>query len=257
MSKLKAWCNPADQHIKKHRLTVLSANPAKLTAGVEALAKEVPNHYSSAKRVAGLLKRLGKEKAAKYVEQKLPIAATSRSGDVGEILATMYVAEFTSYSASINRLRWKDHREMAMRGEDIIAVEWNASAGLKILKGESKSNASLSTATVTNARAALKHSNGRPTPHALSFLADRLHELGDHDLGNQVDDAQLSKGIKLGQMAHMLFTFSGNDPTNFLKADLTSYAGKIQQYSVGIMLKGHQKFIKGVFDKVIANGVKP
>jgi hypothetical protein len=256
MSRLKAWCDLVDQKIKANRLTVLSADPAKRTVAIEALAKEVPNHYSSPKRVARLLKRLGKDKAAAYIEQKLPTAATSRSGDLGEILATLYVAEFTPFGVSINRLRWKDHREMAMRGEDIVAVQWDAAAGLRILKGESKSNASLSTATVTKARTALKHSNGRPTPHALSFLADRLHEQGKHDLGNEIDEIQLSKGIKLAQMAHMLFTFSGNDPTGFLKTDLTSYAGKIQQYSVGITLKGHQKFIKEVFDKVIENGVK-
>ncbi|WP_109144843.1 Hachiman antiphage defense system protein HamA [Bradyrhizobium sp. SUTN9-2] len=196
MSQLKAWCDPVDQKIKANRLTVLSADPAKRTVAIEALAKEVPNHYSSPKRVARLLKRLGKDKAAAYIEQKLPTAATSRSGDLGEILATLYVAEFTPFGVSINRLRWKDHREMAMRGEDIVAVQWDAAAGLRILKGESKSNASLSTATVTKARTALKHNNGRPTPHALSFLADRLHEQGKHDLGNEVDEVQLSKGIR-------------------------------------------------------------
>jgi hypothetical protein len=256
MSKLKAWCNATKEQIKKNHLSVLNADPAKLTVGVEALAIEVPKHYSSPKRVARLLKRLGKDQAAKYVEEKLPTAATSRSGDLGEILATAYVAEFTTYTASINRLRWKDHRDMAMRGEDIIAVQDDGKGGLNILKGESKSSVSLSTATVTKARSALKLNSGRPTPHALSFLADRLHESGNHGLGDRVDESQLSSGIKLTQMAHLIFTFSGNDPTKFLKADLTSYAGRIQQYAVGIALKGHQKFIKDVFDKVISNGVK-
>jgi hypothetical protein len=58
-------------------------------------------------------------------------------------------------------------------------------------------------------------------------------------------------------LAHLMFTFSENDPSKVLRADLTSYGGKIEQYSVGLRLKGHQTFIKDVFEKVMADGVQP
>lgn len=257
MSQIKTWCDPTDELIKNKLLRILTANPSKLSVGVNAMAAAVPGHYTSTKRVAALLKRLGKTKAAKYLEEKLPTATKIRSGDLGEILASTYVAEFTGYNISVNRLQWKDHRNMAMRGEDIIAVQIDPAIGIKFLKGEAKSNASLSATTVSRARQALRHNNGRPTPHALSFLADRLHEGGEHALGDSIDDAQLVSGIKLGQLAHLMFTFSENDPSKVLRADLTSYGGKIEQYSVGLRLKGHQTFIKDVFEKVMADGVQP
>jgi hypothetical protein len=119
MAQIKSWCDPSDEVIKKNKLRILDADPARISVGVKALASSVPSHYASAQRIADLLRRLGKEKAAKYIEEKLPTASKIRSGDLGEILASTYVAEFTGYTMSVNRLQWKDHREMAMRGEDI------------------------------------------------------------------------------------------------------------------------------------------
>lgn len=255
MAQIKSWCDPSDEVINKNHLRILDADPAKISVGVKAVASSVPDHYASAQRIADLLRRLGKDKAAKYIEEKLPTASKIRSGDLGEILASTYVAEFTQYSMSVNRLQWKDHREMAMRGEDIIAVQLDPAVTIRFLKGEAKSNASLSATTVSNARKALRHNNGRPTPHALSFLADRLHEKGEHGLADRIDDAQLLGSIAISQLAHLMFTFSENDPRKVLRADLTAYSGKIEQYSVGLRLKGHQAFIKDVFEKVIANGV--
>jgi hypothetical protein len=256
MAQIKTWCDPVEELIKNNRLRILTADAARISLGVDALAAIVPVQYASAKRSAALLRRLGKDKAAKYLEQKLPTSSKIRSGDLGEILASAYVTEFTPFSVSVNRLQWKDHRDMAMRGEDIIAVQLDPTVTIKFLKGEAKSNVSLSTTTVTKARKALRHNNGRPTAHALSFLADRLHESGEHDLADRIDDAQLLHSIELNQLAHLMFTFSENDPSKVLRADLTGYSGKIEQHSVGIRVKNHQAFIKSVFEKVVADGIK-
>ena len=46
-----------------------------------------------------------------------------RSGDLGEIYATEWIdAHSGGYRAPIKRLRWKDHRNMAMRGDDVIGI---------------------------------------------------------------------------------------------------------------------------------------
>jgi len=257
MAKIKKWCGSTDEQVNGHLLRVIEADLSKIDTGIEAVAKIIPSHYASEERVARLMRQLGKAGAAAFIEQKLPSSKKIRSGDLGEILGASYVSEFTSYTTGINRLRWKDHREMAMRGDDIIAVREDSSTDkIKFLKGEVKSSVSLSASTVAKARKALKSNDGRPSGHTLSFLADRLHEKGSSTLADLIDEAQLSKGIKLSQVSHLMFTFSGNDPTSLLGKYLNAYTGNISQYAVGLRVTTHQAFIKAVYEKVIADGNK-
>jgi hypothetical protein len=204
-----------------------------------------------------LLKRLGKKKAAGHLEVQLPKSKKLRSGDLGEILATHYVSELTTYKHFIKRLRFKDHREMAMRGDDLVAVRSGGKGKpLEFLKAEVKSRKAISSAVLTKARQALRNDSNRPSPHALAYIAERLSEQGQNAIAADIAAAQLS-GIKLPQVEHMLFTFSENDPINLLKKNLAAYNGRVAQMTVGLRMDGHQNFIKAVFDKVIANVKKP
>jgi Cap4 SAVED domain len=255
MAKFKKWCTDNEESVNGHRLHVLTADATKLIFGINAVASMLPGHYASDERIAGILQRLGKTKASEYIRSKLPTTKNIRSGDLGEILGASFIAEYTGYTTGIYRLRWKDHREMAMRGDDLIAVRADAGSKVKFLKGEVKSRASLTAGTVSTARKALLSNKNRPSAHALGFVADRLHEVGEHGLGNLVDDAMLDGQIKLSQISHMVFTLSGNNPANLLRNDLTSYSGRVRQYSVGLYVQNHQAFIAAVYDKVTSNGV--
>lgn len=254
MADMKKWCTLTDEAVNGHTLRTLEIIRTNVATGVAAVSKAVPSHYASEERVAGILKRFGKLQAAKFIEDKLPAGKNIRSGDLGEILGANYVTAFEGYEAGINRLRWKDHREMAMRGDDIIAVRVNPAMKIQFLKGEVKSRQSLSSSIVALARKALASNQNRPAPHALAFLADRLHENGDDAIADLIDEAMLVTGIELKQVSHLLFTFSGNDPSNILRKDLNAYSGKVTQISVGLRAPDHQEFIKAVYEKVISNG---
>lgn len=255
MVKYDKWCDRTEAKVKTHDLRVLTSKDARLDQAIALVAEKVPTHFAAEERLAGVLKRLGKEKAANYIEDKLPQSDKIRSGDLGEILACEYVDDATDYAMAIKRLRWKDHREMSMRGDDLIALKMpEGKAPLKFLKGEIKSRMALTTAVVEEARKALRANSARPSPHALTFVADRLREIGKHDIADAIDDAQLKTSIKLNQVAHLLFTFSGNDPKTFLEEDLKNYTGQVQQYGVGLRVKGHKAFVRAVYEKVIANG---
>lgn len=251
MAKLNKWCDCTDKTVNGHLLRILEADSSKIDTGIAEVAKTVPSHYASNALIAAVMKQLGKPKASAFIKNKLPKSKNIRSGDLGEILAASYVAEFTNFTTSINRLRWKDHRDMAMRGDDIIAIQEDTSPEkIKFLKGEVKSSASLSTPTVEKARKALKKDRSRPSPHSLAFLADRLYEKGNNKLAMLIHKTLLHKGVKLSQVSHLLFTFSGNDPTTILQNDLISYTGSVDQFAVGIHVTKHQSFIKAVYDKV-------
>jgi hypothetical protein len=116
------WCNATDEVVNGHDLKVLFGSHDGLAQASDAIAAIVPGHYASEEHVARALVRLGKREAARFIRQKLPESKSIRSGDLGEILATEYIAESTSYTVPIKRLRWKDHRNMAMRGDDVIGI---------------------------------------------------------------------------------------------------------------------------------------
>ena len=257
MANIKSWCGRTDSKVKTHDLRYLEADRGLLPHAVTSVAAVVPGHYTAADRVADILRRLGKAAVAEYVETKLPQGTKSRSGDLGEILTASYITEFTGYTMGIYKLRWSDHREMAMRGDDILGIRIDPTVKVKFLKGEVKSRATLGKQTVDEARTALTSSNGRPTPHALAFVADRLFETGETALAEAIDEYQLKQRIEIKQLSHLMFMFTGNNPTNLLTANLIAYTGTIRQIAIGLRVSTHQAFIKDVYEKVIADGHKP
>jgi hypothetical protein len=198
-----------------------------------------------------LLEKLGKPASAKFIRDMLPAGKKIRSGDLGEILATEYVSESTVCSVPIRRLRWKDHREMSMRGDDVIAVRVPEKGGpLEFMKGKTKSRAALPTAVLTEARQSLDRDAGLPSPHALTFVATRLREIGEVELADAIDEAQFKDGILQTQVCHFLFVFCGNNPEALMRANLAGYNGGINQLYVGLRVGTHQAFIKDVYLKV-------
>jgi len=186
MTKFNEWCDETEEKVNGHVLTVLSADEDWHGTGVDLVSKVVPQNYVSNARYAHLLNLLGKPATAKSLQNKMPVGKKGRSGDLGEILAITYVEENTIWDQVVTRLRWSDHREMPMRGDDLIAMGVDSNGVMQILKGEVKSRAKLATKPITDAREALLKDNERPTPHALSFISDRLYEEGRTDISGPV-----------------------------------------------------------------------
>lgn len=254
MANFKEWCVLTKNDVNNHQLRTLLPEIDKLHLGIDSLAKTIPGHYASEERLAALFKRLGKEKVSEFIIEKLPTQKNIRSGDLGEILGSAYLNEYTKYKTGINKLRWKDHRNMAMRGADLLAVRGHDVLKIKFIKGEVKSRKALSLGVMNEAYNALGKDNNRPSAHSLAFLADRLYEEGNDELASLIDDALLTYQIKDTQISHLIFTFSGNEPTKILNLALSNYKGSVSQYSVGLHISEHQEFIKAVYEKVFVDG---
>lgn len=259
MTRFGEWCtftqsqaNSTDKQSGPPRIyDLLVLVPAKEMRAVRIIAKNLSSYYAAPSRIDGLLKKLGKAAAAKYVRTKLPSLPNIRSGDLGEILCNAYVFENTEFKLGIKRLRWKDHRNMSMRGEDVLAFSLGAkSSSLRVLKAEVKSGGTMRTAVINKARLALDKDNSLPSPHALSFIADRLNQEGEMSLGDAIDSVMLKGKLKASQVTHMLFTFSGNDPSKEMLKSLNGYTGTVPQHYVALQVSKHEDFIKSVFDEV-------
>ena len=253
--KFNDWCRSANAAAGNHDLCLLTGEPAKLATGIEATAAVVPGHYAAEEQVSRALARLGKSAAAALIQGKLPTTKGMRSGDLGEIYATEWIdAHSGGYFAPVKRLRWKDHRNMAMRGDDVIAILLDPqSQRLRFLKTEAKSCVRLTAQVLADARTGLNKDGGLPSAHALSFISARLYELGYSPLADAIDEALLKHGIPTQNVHHLLFTFSGNVPDALLTASLQAYEGGITQWGVGLRVEGHAEFVGAVYERVIAN----
>lgn len=251
MGLYKRWCNSTKEKDKrKHYWTYVEKDGGRDEI-CDDLAETIRAHYNRLELIAEDVKRLGYKVASKILSAEMPQTAKGRSGDLGEILASELVEEEIGLRIPVRRLRYKDDRNMAMRGDDFIGAGYDA-AGQKLwlLKGEAKSNKVLGKATVSSARKVLNRDNGRCTPASLLFVANRLLESNDTDdreLGRSLRDEVGLKSLRTDRIDHMLFTFSGNGPHASLKEDLDATGTNRDQYVVNIHVEDHQDFIAAMY----------
>lgn len=213
------------------------------------LKRVLASHYVSPEITARRLVQLGAPETAKLFEGLLPESKRARSGDLGEILATELAEWRLGFEVPIRRLRWKDDREMALRGDDLVGVKQLEDGTWTYLKGEAKSRGKLAANVVAEASAALDKDDGRPGRHAVLFVASRLSELGRDDLAGILEGALL-ESFEGATVEHLLFTASGNEASALLKANLEGRAkNSLRRHAMGVHLDTHADLVRLVFDR--------
>jgi hypothetical protein len=253
MADFNDWCTLGTLvSIGAHHAGVLESSDD--VKGSATLAASLPNAYAESNSLAMVAERFGKGGVAKFLRNKLPTKASARSGDMGEILATAYLHEECGYVVGPSRLIQRDHQEWAMRGDDVLGAKLDSKGQLYITKAEAKSRATLGDVTVKAARVGLGRNDELPSPHSLTQFAERLLPTADSHIGEAVLTMQLSDGIRPERVGHLMFLFTGSDPSAYVAADLKTYSGSVSQLTVTLRVKGHQRFIKDAYDGVTAGG---
>ena len=194
----------------------------------------------------------GFEKSAHVLRNRLPESKKTRSGDLGEIIATEFVDQTTDYKVPIRRLRFKDDRNLAMRGDDVLGFR-RRKATTHVMKVESKSRISLSVTVVNEARAGLAKRDGRPNPSTLAFIEYVLRKENRDDEAEVIAQLQHAT-IRPGSITHVVFTLSENDPTRYLSDNSEPIVEGIGLRLCGCRVNGHAEFVKKVFESCLALG---
>ena len=235
-------------NVGKHDLTVFAESPDARDVVSSDLQRTVRDHYMSPEMWSERLEDLGAPETARILKELLPKLSTSRSGDAGEILATEVAEQELGYTVPVRRLRWKDGRNAALRGDDIVGVAQDSNGTLQFLKGESKSRARLQTSVINEAAQALDAHMGRPSRHSVLFVANRLRELGDKELATALEVATI-ESFQGYDVEHLLFVICGNDPSNFLADHLKRVIKKSRRrHAIGIQIEDHPDFIRDLFE---------
>lgn len=243
------WMDASSPVVGEKRLVLLEER-AGARAAVEAAFRETVKDHLAGLSIIHRIK--GYKRSLAYIRNRMPRPIRVRSGDCGEILATEYIEQCTEYKVPVKRLRWKDDRDTTMRGDDVIALR-RAQSRWHLLKAESKSRQSLGVDVVEEAVDGLKRNGGRPNPSSLSFISARLRDMG-RDEEARVFEALQETAPRAGEIEHLIFTLSGNDPTKHLKAHVATVADPCRRHLIGCVIDDHQDFINGVFDEIHRSG---
>lgn len=209
-------------------------------------------HYVSDIEIATFLESLDYHEAAEVVRENYPEGATGRSGDLGEILCTEVIEEWCGFNVPIRKLRYKDHREQAMRGEDVIGVRQEDTGDLSLLKAEAKSAQALATQTVLEARQGLDANSGRPSGHAMMYVARRLLEQGGApaELGKKIMRESVRKAVPKTRISHLFFAMTGSAAGDMIDNDFEQAETDRDQILVHLRIPKHADFVEEVYNEV-------
>jgi hypothetical protein len=244
----KTWCSAKAKGNGAYRCEVLAEDATQRDAVRPLLTEIVQSHYVDPNTAKERLKRLGYKKAVKRLNTYLPQTSRARSGDLGEILATEYVNRRLPFRVPLFRLRWKDGRNMSLRGDDLIAVG-EEHGKLQLLKGEVKSRRKLVSDTVRSAVSQLRRNANRPSAHTVNYVIDRLLELRKKKIADLLE-GYMEEGISAKDLHHLLFTMSSNDPTRLFDRALGEYRGRVRISAVGLVVEEHHEFVKQTYRSV-------
>jgi hypothetical protein len=194
----------------------------------------------------------GYSKAAKIIANSLPTNKRTRSGDLGELLATEYLNSETSFVVPIKKLKWKSDREMAMHGNDVIGIDTKVKP-IRVVKGECKSRAIFGKAAVEEAATGLDLHDGRPNPSTLAFITKRLYEDKRDSEAKVFQNLQCEGAISAKNLSHWIFALAGNDPSKHLASGPKSKHTGIKRESTAVVVNDHGGFVAAVYE---AHGTK-
>ena len=247
------WCEVHEAVLsEKKRLCKVSEKPAGRAVIRGELIERVRSHYDKLDQIADDINRLGFPKASAILKERMPQTTQARSGEMGEIIANEFFEFHTKFRIPVRRLRYKDGREMALRGDDFLGVSEDKKDRLLLLKGEAKSRQQLSNDVISGARKRLSADDGRPTAISLLFVADRLLEAAnevDQLLGRKIRDEVALKTMPARRITHGMFLLYGNSPEAILVTDLNGADGMHNHISVGFRVDGHLTFIARIFEE--------
>lgn len=245
------WCKCTDtsSSTKKHRnLTDLGINRSIL---IEKLSNWIIEHHTPVKQLERFKKKksiLNKHNFKEYVSKNMPFPIKSfktQKGNLGEIILAEYLKSSSGLELLIYKLSFNPNIEQSMKGDDVLLFDKNDIKN-KIIMGESKYRTTPDKTVVEDIMKALSKDS---LPISLPFVRDRLNELGEDDLADEVDDLISDVHKKNIPIVYVGFLHSNHNVVNAVKTHMNSDNENLVVISYGE--QNPENLIKESFDKAI------
>ena len=172
-------------HAVPHR--ELDDSPLQIVAFTNAMAQWIVTHHVSPEAIER--DRVRRESLARQglvdPVKRFPINPSTQKGHWAEILLAEYVAESSHALLPVYRLRYNPNVDQSMKGDDVIAFDLDSNP-VRVIVGEAKFRSTPSRAVVEELVGGLIKSHSGNIPASLQFVAERLFEAGNKELGDKV-----------------------------------------------------------------------
>lgn len=130
--------------------------------------------------------------------KRFPINENTKKGNWTEVFLAEYIQAEGTLTLPVYRLRYNPNVDQSMKGDDVLAFDLDSDP-VRVLVGEAKFRATPSKAVVEEIVGALEKSHAGNIPASLQFVADRLFETGNTELGSKV--AKCNELFALGKLS--------------------------------------------------------
>jgi hypothetical protein len=214
----------------------------------EHIGASIVEHHINRCRISSVLQDLGHAGAAQFFSSELPRSERTRKGNFGEVVASDYLVQRQGYSMPVLKLRFRDHANLPMRGEDIVAFRLNANRQIDaVIVGEAKCLVRYEGRTIEDAHARLS-SAFHPRPLTMSMLSEILYERGDDELASEIDRVSHTLARSSFRREHWLFLINERQPETVFST-LDDFDEVLPDlHCVGVILADLTSFVNGLFD---------
>lgn len=247
-----SWCANEDMPVSKtqlHRkLSEISMDNDLL---IDQLSEWIVKHHVKPTTLTRLEKKksiLEKHEFREYVEKRkyFPIKnRTTQKGNLGEIILAEYLTETSELELFIYKLHFNPNVEQSMKGDDILLFD-KKNINNKMIIGEAKFR---QTSTKKVVEDAIKGLNEDMLPLSMSFVSERLYELGEDDLADQIDNLISNIHLKKTPVVYVAFLISDHLTYKRVEDHLNSTNKNLVFISLG--LNNPNEVVEKSFDNVI------
>lgn len=177
---------PASDEKKHRKLTNKGLANSVL---VEHLSNWILKHHASVSRLNRIKRKkeiLEKHKFMGYMDERMPFPVKSektQKGNLGEIILGEYLTASSGSELLVYKLQYNPNVEQSMKGDDILLFN-KEDIQNKVIMGEAKFRATKSKQALDDIVSSLSSKN---LPISLTFVCDRLEEVGEVDLADEID----------------------------------------------------------------------
>jgi hypothetical protein len=149
----------------------------------------VRHHVSWEQRARDKRRRAAMERLGFSSEQRgmrrFPTNPSTRKGNLAEIILAEYISSAGALKLPVYRLRYNPNVDQSMKGDDVLAFDLD-SVPVRLVVGETKFRTISSKTAVIEIIEGLVRSHRGGIPISLQFVADRLFDTGQDELGERV-----------------------------------------------------------------------
>ncbi|QQR81276.1 MAG: DUF1837 domain-containing protein [Deltaproteobacteria bacterium] len=164
---------------------------------------------------------------------RFPTNTKTQKGNWAEILLAEYIAASSTAQLPVYRLRYNTNADQSMKGDDILAFDLDSNP-VRILVGEAKFRSTPSKQVVDELVGALTKSHSGNIPASLQFIADRLFESGNNELGTKVAECNSLFAHGKLQLDYVGLLVSSKDAHHHIHKNAKSTIRRLAVISLGL-----------------------